>query len=149
MLPCERLRSAMLDGKGLQLVTVSSLPRSTRGDNAATGDVTLVHDGAMIEPGFDHHAIIAAAVQRLRAKLDWSMVAFALLPEEFTLFELQRVHEVILGHPILKPPFRKKMLERTFADGRRLARTGRLSRAGRHRPAELYCLEEDGDDEEG
>ena len=39
------------------------------------------------------------------------------------------------------PPFRKKMLDRTFPDGRRLVPTGRFSRAGRHRPAELYRLE--------
>ena len=129
--PCGELAGVVGEDEALELVGIE--PREVH-------DVALTLDGAPVEPGFDHHAIITTAVQRLRGKLDWSMVAFGLLPQEFTLFELQRVHEVILGRSILKPPFRKKMLERTFADGRRLVPTGRFARAGRHRPAELYRL---------
>ena len=73
-------------------------------------------------------------IERLRGKLDWSMVAFGLLEREFTLFEFQRVHEIILGRPVNKPHFRKKMLGMAFADGRRLVATGRYSRAGAASP---------------
>jgi 8-oxo-dGTP diphosphatase len=98
------------------------------------------HDANSVRLGFDHDAIVETALERLRGKLDWSMVAFGLLEREFTLFEFQRVHEIILGRPVNKPHFRKKMLGMTFADGRRLVATGRYSRAGAHRPAELYRL---------
>jgi 8-oxo-dGTP diphosphatase len=127
LMPC----AALYPAERLRLVTIA--PRDA--------DIELTLDGEPVVPGFDHQAIVSLALQRLRGKLDWSMVAFGLLAEEFTLFELQRVHELILGHPLLKPPFRKKMLDRTFADGRRLVPTGRLARTGRHRPAELYRLE--------
>lgn len=149
LVPCERLLGAMAQGQGLRLVTVAAEAVSGELQSTAGGrpGVTLMHDGAAVEPGFDHRAIIAAAVRRLRGKLDYTMVAFGLLADEFTLFELQRVHEVILGHPLLKPPFRKKMLERRFADGRQLRATGRMSRGGRHRPAELYRLEAVAQDE--
>ena len=131
LMPCAELMAALAKTGGLELVTI------TPGE---VHDVALTVDGAPIDPGFDHQAIVAVAAERLRGKLDWSMIAFALLADEFTLFELQRVHEVILGRSVNKPHFRKKVLGLTFPDGRRLVPTGRTSRAGRHRPAELYRL---------
>ncbi len=86
---------------------------------------------------FDHHQIIATALERLRAKLDWSDVAFALLPEEFTLRELQHVHEVIRGKQLNKPSFRTRMLTTG-----RLEPTGRRESGGAFRPAELYRVKE-------
>ncbi len=144
VVPCEQLVTAMNEGAGLRLVTIATNPDqrnlvSELPEMAAGLRLTL--GGDPLDPGFDHYAIIATALQRLRGKLDWSLVAFGLLPDEFTLFDLQRVHELILGRPLLKPPFRKKMLDRTFADGRRLIPTGLFSRPARHRPAELYRLE--------
>lgn len=92
------------------------------------------HDGCELEPlPFDHEEIIAVAVDRLRAKLDWSDVAFGLLPEEFTLRQLQEVHEAIRGEELSKPPFRKRML-----DSRRIEPTGRRESGRAFRPAELY-----------
>lgn len=128
---CERLETAVRKGEALHLVTVRLKD---------VHDATLTLDGGVVDSGFDHHAIITTAVERLRGKLEWSMIAFDLLPNEFTLLDLQRVHEAILGHSLLKPPFRQKMLNRRFADGRRLVGTGRLTRTGSHRPAELYKL---------
>ena len=132
VVPCAGLTAAVNSAPHLSLMTVGA---STDG-----GVVDLRIDGEPVRLGFDHDAIIATALERLRGKLDWSMVAFGLLEREFTLFELQRVHEIILGRSVNKPHFRKKMLGMTFADGRRLVATGRLSRAGAHRPAELYRL---------
>lgn len=138
LMPCGMLLAAMDESQRLRLVTITA--EAARAGDAVLPALRLTLEGEQVTPGFDHREIIAMAVQRLRGKLDWSLVAFGLLPQEFTLLELQQVHEVILGRPLLKPPFRKKMLERTFAGGRRLVPTGR-SRSGRHRPAELYRLE--------
>lgn len=89
---------------------------------------------------FDHDEMVSTALERLRGKLDWSLIAFDLLPERFTLLELQQVHESILGRELNKPTFRKKMLDWEFADGRRLIATGELTQGRRHRPAELYRM---------
>jgi 8-oxo-dGTP diphosphatase len=135
LVPASRLRAVLTDAgedADLQLAAISVEP---------SGEVSLALEGEVIEPGFDHLSIIATAVERIRGKLDWSMAAFALLPPEFTLYDVQRVHEVILGRPVNKAHFRKRMLERPMPDGRRLIATGKFQR-GHHRPAELYKLEE-------
>lgn len=132
----------------LALVPYPILYEAAGGDDAlrlaqiaGAGEESIItHFGQPITPGFDHGAIIALALERLRTRLDWSMAAFALLPERFTLHELQRVHEIIGGRPLRKPLFRKKMLGQTFADGSRLQSTGIWTEGRRHRPAELYQL---------
>jgi 8-oxo-dGTP diphosphatase len=101
------------------------------------GTATVDREGSPIELPFDHGLIIKTAVERLRAKLDWSDVAFALLPEEFTLRELQHVHEVIRGKQLNKPSFRTRMLTTG-----RLEPTGRRESGGAFRPAELYRVRE-------
>lgn len=105
------------------------------------GDATTLRYGDQhIVPGFDHGAMIEAALAEIRESIDWSMAAFALLPRSFTLHELQHVYELILGKSLNKPYFRKKMLGQIFADGLRLQPTGRWTEGRRHRPAELYEL---------
>jgi 8-oxo-dGTP diphosphatase len=84
-------------------------------------------------PAFDHDAIIGTAVKRIRGKLGYTPIGFQLLPGEFTLFELQRVHETVLGRPLNKDSFRRKML----ASGD-LQPTGEAQKEVDHRPAELY-----------
>lgn len=81
---------------------------------------------------FDHDRILAYALQRLRWKLEWTALGFVLLPEEFTLSELQRVYERVLNQKLDKRNFRRK-----FASLGILEDTGRLTR-GDHRPARLY-----------
>jgi 8-oxo-dGTP diphosphatase len=83
--------------------------------------------------GFDHRKIVAKAVERLRAKLCYSTVGFQLLPTRFTLSELQAVYEVILGKPLDKRNFRRKMLSLSL-----LAPAGETK--GHHRPARLYSF---------
>lgn len=58
---------------------------------------------------FDHERIVQAAVARLRGKLDYAPVGFELLPERFTLPELQAVHEAILGRSLDTRNFRARM----------------------------------------
>ena len=82
---------------------------------------------------FDHLQIFTMALQRLRAKLEYSTIAFQFMPQEFTLTELQSVYELILGEPIDKRNFRKKILALDAIE-----ETGRERRDGAHRPAKLY-----------
>ena len=84
---------------------------------------------------FDHADIVTMAHQRLVAKLDYSTIAFQFMPEEFTLSELQTVYEIILGEPLDKRNFRKRVLALE-----RIEKTDRLRRNGNHRPASLYRL---------
>jgi 8-oxo-dGTP diphosphatase len=82
---------------------------------------------------FDHQRILDMALQRLRAKLDYSTIAFQFMPAEFTLSELQAVYERILGEPIDKRNFRKRILALGAIE-----ETGDERREGAHRPAKLY-----------
>ena len=89
------------------------------------------------EPGeplaFDHAAIIAAAHERLRGKLDYAPLAFSLLPDLFTLRDLQTVHEAITGTVLNKPAFRRRMLDTGWIEA-----TGQRESDKPFRPAELY-----------
>ena len=98
------------------------------------GPVDVVADGG--EPlvlALDHADILGMAVRRVRGKLDWSPIGFQLLGPTFTLLDLQRVHETVLGRPLNKDSFRRRML----ASGQ-LEATGEMQRGVDHRPAELY-----------
>lgn len=84
---------------------------------------------------FDHAEIVKTALGRLRAKLGYTSVAYALLAPEFTLTELQTVYEIILGRELDKRNFRKKMLSTELLEGLEKQRRG-----GAHRPAQLFSF---------
>ncbi len=86
---------------------------------------------------FDHDKILAYALQRLRYKLEYTAVGFELLPETFTLSELQAAYEVILGEKLDKRNFRRKILSAGI-----LEETGEY-RTGEGRPAKLYRFRDD------
>jgi 8-oxo-dGTP diphosphatase len=86
---------------------------------------------------FQNERVIDYAVQRLRAKLDYSNVAYSLLPAEFTLSHLQGTYEAILARPLDKRNFRKRILSLDITEA-----TGRRASEGRHRPAQLYRFRE-------
>ena len=65
---------------------------------------------ARITLAFDHHKIVKAGLDRLRSKVRWQPVGIELLPERFTLGDLQRVYEAILGQKLDKRGFRRKAL---------------------------------------
>jgi 8-oxo-dGTP diphosphatase len=77
--------------------------------------------------------VIGYALVRLRAKLGYTNVAFHLLPERFTLPELQETYETVLARRLDKRNFRRRMI----ASGILLA-TDEKRREGSHRPATLY-----------
>lgn len=59
---------------------------------------------------FDHDRIFQTAMQRLRGKIRYEPIGFELLPPKFTMSQLQKLYELILGHPLDKRNFRKKIL---------------------------------------
>jgi hypothetical protein len=82
---------------------------------------------------FDHRRILATAIGRVRAKIKYRPVIFELMPEEFTLFELQRTVEAILGPHLHKQNFRR------LVEGAGLVEpTGEVKMRTGGRPAKLY-----------
>lgn len=82
---------------------------------------------------FDHKLIIEKGFERLRKKIGYSNVAFGLLPEYFSLSEIQRIYEIIYGHSLDKRNFRKWMMSSGL-----LEETEKKSVGEAHRPALLY-----------
>ncbi|MGJ5092534.1 NUDIX hydrolase [Bradyrhizobium oligotrophicum] len=92
--------------------------------------------GMSVKPklAFDHAEILQAAVRRLRNKVEYTSLPAYLMPEEFTLPELQRTYEIVLDRPLEKSAFRTRMLS---AD---LIEPVAKMRKGPNRPAQLYRL---------
>jgi 8-oxo-dGTP diphosphatase len=91
---------------------------------------------------FDHDSILAAALDRLRSKLEYTTLAFQLLPEVFSILELKQVYEQIWGEPIDKGNFYRKI-----KDANVLEDTG-MRREGRGRPTSLYRFRRNRGDEQ-
>lgn len=106
------------------------------GDDAAETAWFSVSD--LPELAFDHRKILDYALTRLRYKLEYSSVGFQLLPDVFTLSELQRAYEIILGEKLDKRNFRRKILSSEI-----LEETGKKKREGEGRPAMLYQYRSD------
>ena len=81
----------------------------------------------------DHARIIQMAARRLRGKTTYSSLALYLVPESFTLPELQQVYEQLRGQPLDTASFRRKILEQDIIEEIPGAKRG-----GAHRPAKLY-----------
>jgi 8-oxo-dGTP diphosphatase len=87
----------------------------SKGANAA--DVAWFEvDTVLKKPrlAFDHAEILCAAVERLRSKVEYTSLPAFLLPEPFTLPQLQRMYEIVLGRPVDKSGFRTRMVTADF-----------------------------------
>ncbi len=93
---------------------------------------------ALPQLAFDHATILEYALQRLRYKLEYTSVGFQLLPDEFTLTELQKAYEIILEEQLDKRNFRRKILSAEI-----LEETGNKKQDGEGRPAKLYRYRDD------
>ncbi|MEN8907277.1 MAG: NUDIX domain-containing protein [Clostridiales bacterium] len=80
---------------------------------------------------FDHIKIISYALERLRNKLEYTDVVFNLMDKEFTLSELQKVYEVILGKKMLTAAFRRKIINKVM-------KIDKFTKDAGHRPSQLY-----------
>ncbi len=86
---------------------------------------------------FDHEKIIALAIDRIKNKIEYTNIAFQLLPEKFTLAELQEVYETILEKDIDKRNFRKKIAELDMIE-----ELNEFKKQGRMRPAKYHRFKE-------
>lgn len=94
--------------------------------------------------GFDHRTIIDYAVRRLRGKIRYSSIAFALLRDEFTLPELHRIYEQILGRTLHRANFQRDLLRADVVEpvGERQGSRGRPAHLYRFRHRSFGLLEE-------
>jgi 8-oxo-dGTP diphosphatase len=126
----EATRFAPLAARGPARVATLRVPWE-----GETGGPLTAHDeaGDALPLAFDHDHILGLVVKRLRGKLAYLPLAQALLGKTFTLLDWQRVHEAILGTPLNKDAFRRKLLAQGWVQP-----TGTLQSGVVHRPAELF-----------
>lgn len=80
---------------------------------------------------FDHREMIAYGRERIKNKTEYTRIAFEFLPEEFTLPQLQRVYEILLGKPLYKANFRRKIAPL-------IEDTNKMTSGDAHRPSKYY-----------
>src|SRR5512139_3913467 len=111
-----------------------------KGANAADATwVGLDGPGRKTKLAFDHEEILQAAITRLRNKVEYTSLPAYLLPEEFTLSDLQRMYEVVMERPVEKSAFRTRVLSSGL-----VVPAGNKMREGPNRPAQLYRLADPG-----
>lgn len=80
---------------------------------------------------FDHSVVILFGMERLKNKIEYTDIVFNMMPELFTLGELQQVYEVILGKKLLDPAFRRIIANK-------VEKTSYMKTGGGHRPSYLF-----------
>jgi 8-oxo-dGTP diphosphatase len=90
------------------------------------------------EYGYDHKEIIDEGLKALRERLKAQPIGFELLPEKFTLTQLQKLYEVVLGKTLDKRNFRKKLNTVHY-----LIPTNEKEKGVRHKPAQLYKFDKE------
>jgi 8-oxo-dGTP diphosphatase len=138
-----------------QLYTFSGKRRDKRGWSASIVYLALVQSAEVSEMSerarwvpvsqckhlpFDHTAILTAGLHRVRDKASYSSLPALLLPEVFTLSQLQRVYEQVLGVALNAAAFRRKIETQDLVE---LADAPKESGKARGRPAQYYRLRED------
>jgi len=129
LVPAERIVDTVGAREGCTLGRIVPIARAagpSLGIDGPAGETALA---------FDHDDIVAAAVERVRGRLWYAPVAFELVPDEFTLLDLQRAYEAILGRALDKNAFRRRIL----ASGL-VSPLGRRREGLRARPAELFAF---------
>ncbi len=152
----DTLKRVLSDKTGLsdiyseQLYTFGSVERDPRMRIVSCAYISLVDIGRTstagaqwfgieeirnMELAFDHNQMIEEALKRLRGKINYTDIVFHMMPEEFTISELQEVYELILGKKLLPAAFR-----RTISD--KLEDTGRMTSNAGHRPSRIFRYKE-------
>ena len=141
-----------LDGAYLeQLFTFGDPRRDPRGHVVSVAYMALIADPSEVRPplgkyaasrwfevsrlpplAYDHQLMADYGVRRLKAKLGYTNIAYNLLPKTFTFAQLEGLYAAILGRPLDRRNFRRRIL------GMGLLRELPAKRGGRHRPAALY-----------
>lgn len=87
---------------------------------------------------FDHMEMIAYGRERIKNKVEYTQLAFEFLPEKFTLPQLQKINEILLGKELYKANFRKKIKDM-------VVETKEFTSGGAHRPSKLYVRKNNND----
>lgn len=118
----------------LSLVHSEKIELSAGERTAAAGlyDVERLLDSDT-ELAFDHRKIIEYGRERIKNKTEYTHIAFEFLPEEFTLPQLQKVYEILLGKKLYKANFRRKITPSIEA-------TDKMTSGDAHRPSRYYRL---------
>lgn len=134
-----------------QLATFSGPDRDPRGWSVAIAYYALVPESFLVAGGqdanllpvarlpelaFDHKAIVQLAVSRVQGKSQYSSLPVHLCGDKFTLPQLQAVYEAVLGEPINKVSFRRKVEELGIVE----PIEGEMETGRANRPAQLYRL---------
>ena len=114
------------------LVNLSNHPLESSSLNATWFPVSKLPKLA-----FDHKKIIQAAISRLRSKVRYMPIGFSLLPQKFTLTQLQRLYETVLERELDKRNFRKKILHMDI-----LVELDEYQKGVAHRKARLYRFDQ-------
>lgn len=85
---------------------------------------------------FDHPLVITTGIERLKNKIEYTDIVFNMMPEYFTLGELQQVYETILGKKLLDPAFRRIIAKKT-------EKTTKVKTGEGHRPSALFRYKND------
>ncbi len=108
------------------LVPDSQIPDSEREKFSPVEEILQREDIA-----FDHREIIRYGRERIRNKVSYTDIAFSLVPEEFTLPQLQKIYEILLGQKLYKANFRKKIADK-------IQPTEKHTSGSKHRPSRIY-----------
>ena len=92
-------------------------------------DTYTAEDGSAL--AFDHASLILEGLLRLRGKTEYTDIVFNLMPEQFTISQLQQIYEIILGQKLLTPQFRRQIASK-------VAGTDSYTREKGHRPSQLF-----------
>jgi len=84
---------------------------------------------------YDHDSMLVTAIKRLQSRITYTTVSSQIAPAEFTLTQLEKIYEVVLGKKIDKRNFRKKLLKLSV-----VKKSDRKLRGVRYRPADLYSF---------
>lgn len=106
----------------------------SEGERANTANAAWKSVTSLRKLAYDHTSMLKKGLEHLR-NLAYTPAIGTLLPKEFTLTELQEAHEIILGEPIDKRNFRKRILQLPT-----LKETGNIRTNRRARPAALYTF---------
>lgn len=120
-------------------IRLTAVVRERRGSSYAHGgkDYVIMENSGL---AFDHGKIIVNTILQLRKNVEMDgRILFELMPEKFTLTELQKAFEVVLGRTLFAANFRRKIAGW-------IAETGEMAEGAGHRPAKLFRR---GDDQDG
>jgi hypothetical protein len=110
------------------------IPEAMRGNTSTSVSANAVLPETAGKPMIlDHRRILATGIARLRAKIKYHPVVFELMPETFTLLQLQRCVEALAGRQVHKPNFRRLIEQQELIE-----ETGETNQVGAGRPAKLF-----------